>query len=190
MARRLTRREIVQEDRIYTVLSAISQWVVGNRTQLVVGSGIVVASLLGFYLWQGYQESSNQEAQKLFAEALDTYHAPVRELNPEPDSEPDAENPDQPPEPPPVYRFETVAERRAAAELAFEKISDDYSGTRIGFFLPVLPGPHRTAERRRLEGPTTFDVGGGQQRLTATSGTCHETSWRTLRSVRRITKRP
>ena len=134
MARRLTRKEIVQEDRIYSVLSGFSQWAVVNRTPLVVGSGIVVLSLLGFYLWQGYQESANQEAQKLFAEALDTYHAPVRELNPEPDSEPGAENPNQPPEPPPVYRFETVAERRAAAELAFEKISDDYSGTRIGFF--------------------------------------------------------
>ena len=134
MARRLTRREIVQEDRIYSVLSGISQWAVGNRTQLVVGSGIVVVSLLGFYLWQGYRESSNQEAQGLFAEALDTYHAPVKELNPEPGSEPAAENQNQPLEPPPVYRFETVAERRAASEAAFERISDDYSGTRIGFF--------------------------------------------------------
>jgi len=68
----LTRKEIVQEDRIYSVLSGISQWAVVNRTPLVVGSGIVVASLLGFYVWQGYQDSANQEAQKLFAEALDT----------------------------------------------------------------------------------------------------------------------
>lgn len=132
MAPRLTRKEIVQEDRIYSVLSGVSQWAVVNRTPLVVGSGIVVVSLLGFYVWQGYQESSNQEAQKLFAEALDTYHAPVKELAPDPDS--DSENQDQPPEPPPEYRFDTVTERRDAAEAAFEKISDEYSGTRIGFF--------------------------------------------------------
>ena len=132
MARRLTRKEIVQEDRIYSVLSRVSQWAVVNRTPLVVGSGIVVVSLLGFYVWQGYQESSNQEAQKLFAEALDTYHAPVKELASDPDS--DSENQDQPPEPPPEYRFDTVTERRDAAEAAFEKISDEYSGTRIGFF--------------------------------------------------------
>lgn len=134
MARRLTRKEIVQEDRIYSVLSGLSQWAVLNRTPLVVGSGLVVVSLLGFYLWQGYLESSNQEAQKLFAEALDTYHAPVRELNPEPDAEPAGENQNQPPEPPPEYRFDTVAQRRAASEAAFEKISDEYSSTRIGFF--------------------------------------------------------
>ena len=134
MARRLTRREIVQEDRIYSVLSGVSQWAVLNRTPLVVGSGIVVVSLLGFYLWQGYRESSNQEAQKLFAEALETYHAPVKELNPEPGAESEGENRNQPQPPLPEYRFDTVAERRAAAEAAFEKVSDDYSNTRIGFF--------------------------------------------------------
>ena len=132
MARRLTRREIVQEDRIYSILSRISQWTVGNRTQLMAGSGIVVVSLLGFYLWEGYRESSIQEAQKLFAEALDTYHAPVKELIPEPGSDPDGQN--QSRDPAPEYRFETVSERRAASEAAFEKVSSDYPDTRLGFF--------------------------------------------------------
>ena len=156
MARRLTRKEIVQEDRIYSVLSGFSQWAVVNRTPLVVGSGIVVASLLGFYLWQGYQDSSNREAQKLFAEALDTYHAPVKELAPEPGSESDGQNPDQPPEPPPEYRFETVKDRRAAAEAAFEKISDDYSGTRLGFFSRYYLG---------LIGRQNEDAGAARQHL-------------------------
>ena len=154
MARRLTRKEIVQEDRIYSVLSGISQWAVYNRTPLVVGSGIVVASLLGFYVWQGYQESANQEAQKLFAEALDTYHAPVKELAPDPDS--DSENQNQPPEPPPEYRFDTVAERREAAEVAFEKISDDFSGTRLGFFSRYYLG---------LIGRQKEDAGAARQHL-------------------------
>ena len=154
MARRLTRKEIVQEDRIYSMLSGFSQWAVVNRTPLVMGSGIVVVSLLGFYLWQGYQESSNQEAQKLFAEALDTYHAPVKELAPDPDSESDGQ--DRPPEPPPEYRFDTVAERRDAAEMAFEKISDDYSGTRLGFFSRYYLG---------LIGRQNEDAGAARQHL-------------------------
>lgn len=154
MARRLTRKEIVQEDRIYSVLSGLSQWAVVNRTPLVMGSGIVVVSLLGFYLWQGYRESSNQEAQKLFAEALDTYHAPVKELAPDPDSESDGQ--DQPPAPPPEYRFDTVAERRDAAEMAFEKISDGYSGTRLGFFSRYYLG---------LIGRQNEDAGAARQHL-------------------------
>lgn len=154
MARRLTRKEIVQEDRIYSVLSGFSQWAVVNRTPLVVGSGIIVLSLLGFYLWQGHQESSNQEAQKLFAEALDTYHAPVRELAPDP--EPESDGQDQPPEPPPEYRFDTVAERRDAAEMAFEKISEDYSHTRLGFFSRYYLG---------LIGRQNQDAGAARQHL-------------------------
>ena len=130
MARRLTRKEIVQEDQIYTILSRVSNWVIGNRFQLLIGVMGLVLILLGTYLWQNYRTNSTLEMQGLFAEALDTYHASVKS----PSSESDTSSKGEDQEPPTEYRFESEEERRLAASEAFMSISTAYPDTRLGFF--------------------------------------------------------
>jgi tetratricopeptide (TPR) repeat protein len=122
--KRLTRREIVQEDRIQMTLSWVFEWSSRNRYLLLGGAGLLLLAMLGSYLWQNYQQQNSLQLQVRFAEALEIYHAPVGQ---ETDS-PAATAPNSG-----HYSFQTDQERRQQALESFNAIAEDYSSTNLGF---------------------------------------------------------
>jgi predicted negative regulator of RcsB-dependent stress response len=123
VAKRLTRREIVQEDKIQATLSKIYEWSSQNRSFLITFFAIFLLSLLGSYFWQNYQLDRSEEIQVQFGEALKIYHAPVVE-----DTAEDSEEPiifDE-------YIFETDEERLEKALESFTAVGEDYPGTHLG----------------------------------------------------------
>ncbi len=130
-AKRLTRREIVQEDKIQATLSGIFEWSSQNRSFLFTFFVIFLLSLLGSYLWQNYRLDRSEEIQLQFAEALKIYHAPVIENTAE-----DSEDPiifDE-------YIFETDEERREKALEGFTAVVEDYPGTTLGLLARYYRG--------------------------------------------------
>ena len=73
----LTRRELKREDTIYSTLSKASS-ALQQRTSLVITIvGVIVAAVLGFFLWRNYEQSRDVQAQKQFGDALELYHGAV-----------------------------------------------------------------------------------------------------------------
>ena len=131
VAKRLTRREIVQEDKIQTALSGIYEWSSQNRSFLIAFFAIFLLSILGSYFWQNYQSDRSEELQAQFGEALEIYHAPAVEETAE-----GSETPiifDQ-------YIFETAEERREKALEAFTAVAEDHSGTHLGLLARYYRG--------------------------------------------------
>jgi TolA-binding protein len=130
-AKRLTRREIVQEDKIQATLSGIYEWSSRNRSFLITFFAIFLLSLLGSYFWQNYQLGRSEEIQVQFGEALKIYHAPVVENTAE-----DSEDPiifDE-------YIFETDQERQEKALEGFTAVVEDYPGTQLGLLARYYRG--------------------------------------------------
>ncbi len=130
-AKRLTRREIVQEDRIQATLSGIYAWSSQNRSFLIAFFAIFLLSILGSYFWQNYQSDRSEEIQVQFGEALKIYHASVVE-----DTAEDSEDPiifDE-------YIFETDEERREKALEGFTAVVEDYPGTHLGLLARYYKG--------------------------------------------------
>lgn len=75
--KRLTRKEIVQEDRIHLVLATIYEWTSQYSSYLIVAGLLVVAAFVGGHFWSSYREGRSQQLQTEFADALEVYHAPV-----------------------------------------------------------------------------------------------------------------
>ena len=131
VAKRLTRREIVQEDKIQAALSGILAWSSQNLFLLIAVFAIFLLSILGSYLWQNYQSSRSEEIQAQFGEALKIYHAPVVEDTPE-----DSEDPiifDE-------YIFATDEERREKALEGFTAVMEDAPGTHLGLLARYYTG--------------------------------------------------
>ena len=131
VAKRLTRREIVQEDKIQTFLSGVYEWSSQNRSFLITFFAIFVLSILGFYFWQNYQMDRSEEIQVQFSEALEIYHAPVVEETAEDSEDPIIVN---------EYIFGTNEERRKKALEAFTAVTEDYSGTPLGLLARYYRG--------------------------------------------------
>lgn len=124
MARkRLTRREIVQEDKIRAILTGIYQWSAQNRSWLVAVFAVVVVTILVSYFWQTYEADRSQEFQVKFAEALEIYHASVGEESS--DEEEDEATSSK-------YHFQSDQERREKALERFSAIAEDAPGWHIG----------------------------------------------------------
>ena len=81
--KRLTRKEMVQKDKIQAALSGIYEWSSENRYLLISLFGVFVLTILGSNVWQGYQGRSSHQLQIRFSETLDLYHAPVAEAEEE-----------------------------------------------------------------------------------------------------------
>ncbi len=131
VAKRLTRREIVQEDKIQTFLTGVYEWSSQNRSLLIAFFAIFVLSILGSYFWQNYEMDRSEQIQVQFAEALKIYHAPVIE-----ESAGNSEDPivfDE-------YIFERDEERREKALEAFTAVAEDYSGTHLGLLARYYRG--------------------------------------------------
>ena len=130
-AKRLTRREIVQEDKIQAALSGIYGWSSQNRSFLIAFFAIFLLSLLGSYFWQNYQSDRSEKIQAEFGEALKIYHAPVVEDTPD-----DSEDPiifDE-------YIFETAEERREKALEGFTAVVEEYPGTDLALLARYYRG--------------------------------------------------
>lgn len=122
--KRLTRKEMVQQDRIQQTLTQTSHWAVENRNLLIAASiGII---LLVVAVWGGfrYVNAQAEARQKAFAEALEIYHAPVgaEDLTPQ-DAATQLES---------TYRFETDQERLERAGEVFSELAAEHRGTDIG----------------------------------------------------------
>lgn len=126
-AKRLTRKEIVQEDAIRKTLTETYGWLFKNLNYLLGAAGLIVLFVALSLVWNHYRESSNAQAQIEFSDALERFHAPVDEE----DQADSGENPntrDQQTK----YRFATAQERYEASLEAFRKVADDYAGLWLG----------------------------------------------------------
>ncbi len=130
-AKRLTRREIVQEDKVQATLSGIYEWSSQNRSFLITFCAIFLLSLLGSYFWQSYQSDRSEEIQIQFSEALEIYHAPVVEETPEDSEEPIIFD---------KYIFETDEERREKALESFTAVVEGDPGTHLGLLARYYRG--------------------------------------------------
>jgi tetratricopeptide (TPR) repeat protein len=121
--KKLTRKEIVQQDVIRRTLTDTSSWAVENLKYLV-GALVVVALAIAIGIgWQYYRGTRNVEMQADFADALAMFHAPVGTEQPPDPNQPQAE---------PKYRYETATEKYDKALARFQEVASEYSGTRIG----------------------------------------------------------
>ena len=123
--KRLTRREIVQEDRVQAVLTGIYEWSIQNRGLLVVLLAAVIGGGLGSYFWQSYRADQTREFQNRLAEAIEAYHAPLGEDPPQQEnvaSAPESESP----------RFTSEEERRETALQNFRTLAADAGSSDIG----------------------------------------------------------
>lgn len=127
MGRRLTRKEIVQEDRIRSVLTRLYAWAAERVNYLVAGLVLVILTLGGVYLWDQHQLSREQELQARFGEALRLYHARVGQEEKEEGREEDAL-----PVPGTELRFDTAEARDEKALNAFRAIVAERPGSSVG----------------------------------------------------------
>jgi len=121
--KRLTRKEIVQEDKIRTSLTRIYEWILRNSRLLIASVGLLLITVLGSYIWKSYQQNRFAELQIQFAEALKIYHSPS------------VKNPtnEQPPNPN-LYNFKNDQERRKKALESFNIVISNSSNSNLGLF--------------------------------------------------------
>ena len=125
MAKRLTRRQIVQEDPIHSTLSKLYQWAALNRIWLFGILAAAALAIFGSYLWQTYQENQSQELQKEFGDALRIYHTRLDAKNSEDGEEVHNHFSSN-------YQFSSTPERDQKALTEFSSIAARYPGTRLG----------------------------------------------------------
>ena len=121
--KRLTRKEIVQADRIQTTLTTIYEW--GTRYAKGIAGLLIVAALsfFGSYFWRNYQNSQEVELQKEFAEALQVFHAPLGDrTGVESGQELTAT----------AFRFPSAEKRHQEALARFEALAQRYPSARLG----------------------------------------------------------
>jgi len=126
-AKRLTRKEIVQEDAIRKTLTETSGWIVRNRNYLLGAVGLIILIALAVLAVKTYQESRDAEVQTAFSDALERFHAPVDEDDQtDPAQDPNALDQQT------KYRFTTSQERFEESLKAFRAVADEYSGLWLG----------------------------------------------------------
>ncbi|MCZ6768521.1 MAG: tetratricopeptide repeat protein [Acidobacteria bacterium] len=148
-AKRLTRKEIVQEDIIQAFLTGMLRWAAANSSVLATFFGIFLLSIGGAYVWQNYQGSRSEELQVQFAEALEIYHAPVSE-------ETTGVSEDQ--TVPSAYQFQFDQERRVEALGHFRTIAEDHPNTDLGllarYYMALIK--QEMGQTEQAEGDLTF----------------------------------
>ncbi|MEE2823057.1 MAG: tetratricopeptide repeat protein [Acidobacteriota bacterium] len=131
MARkRLTRKEIVQQDQIELGLAAIYNWCSENRFLIISILAVFVLTIVGSSAWTFYQAQSLDELQKRFNETLSLYHTPVN-------------NPQDPPAedaPEIEYLFESNQERLEESLGAFTEIVEASPNSKIGLLSRYYTG--------------------------------------------------
>ena len=125
MARkRLTRKEIVQEDQIRATLVEIWEWSARNSLWLAAGAVLLLAGLGGTYWWE-YQSSVHAaQLQDRFADVLAMYHGQVGDAPP-PGALPGRSYS-------PQHRFDTHQQRWEESLQAFQSLANDYPDEDLG----------------------------------------------------------
>ena len=127
MARRLTRKEILRKDFIQALLTGGYRWIGRNRKPLALALILVLVVVAGLFVWQWSLQGRSQEAELLFAEALEIHHGTVETAQPptSPEGQP-------PPASRSQHRFSTVQERAQQALERFQAIADQYPASQSG----------------------------------------------------------
>jgi len=125
--RRLTRKEIIQEDKIQSLLRRTTQWFTTNIRLLAIATGVVVVVVTAAYLWVHFSRATSVRLQAQFAEALAIHSAPVGQ-------EQTAEAPSS------KYSFKTEEERHKKALAEFTQIAEDSPKTVVGQFARYYVG--------------------------------------------------
>lgn len=128
-AKRLTRKEMVRQDRIQQTLTETSSWLVRNLNYILTTVVIVLVAITTTYLWQSYQQSVQADLQTKFSDALAKYHATITE---EVEDELSDSAEAAASRPRTKYEFASARERSEAALAAFQELSVEYSGERLG----------------------------------------------------------
>ncbi len=119
--RHLTRKEIIHEDKIHSVLAGSVEWFTDNSRFLAIMVGVVLVVFGGVYLWSYLSKSTNERLQAQFGDALAIYEAPAGQ-------ERTAASP------PGRYSFASAEERHKKALAEFTKIADDSPRSDLGQF--------------------------------------------------------
>ena len=141
--KRLTRKEIVQEDRIYARLSQLSQWVLRNRSYLAAAAVILVLVIIGLWALQGHREGQAAETQGLFSDALELYHATIDKVEEKGEEKGEGEEGGEKSAEEKAqaraqelansrYRFQSEQERSQKAEEAFLQLVQEYPDSQLG----------------------------------------------------------
>jgi len=119
--RHLTRKEIIHEDKIHSVLARSVEWFTENSRYLAIAAAVVLVVFGGVYLYKYVSKSTSERLQVQFGDALAIYEAPAG-----PDRS--AANPLS------KYSFASTEERNKKALAAFSAIADDSPNSVIGQF--------------------------------------------------------
>ncbi len=139
--KRLTRKEIVQEDRIHARLSQVSQWALRNRSYLAAAAVLLVVGIVGFWTLQGYREGQVAETRGLFSDALELYHATIDKVEEEAEGKGEGEGEKSAEEKAQAraqelannrYRFQSDQERNQKAEAAFLQLVEEHPNSQLG----------------------------------------------------------
>jgi len=126
--RHLTRKEIIQEDKIHSTLSLTIQWFTDNSRFLAIGAAAVLVLVAGYYFWNYRSQTSSDRLQAQFGEALEIYGAPAG-------AERTAATAQQT-----KHSFATAEERHKRALAEFSKIADDSPSSDVGQFARYYVG--------------------------------------------------
>ncbi len=141
--KRLSRKEIVQEDRIHARLSQISQWVLRNRNYLAAAAVVLVVVIVGLWALQGYRAGQAAETQGLFSDALELYHATIDKVEEKSEEKVEGEEKVEKSAEEKAqaraqelannrYRFQSDQERIQKAEKAFLQLVQEHPDSQLG----------------------------------------------------------
>ncbi len=141
--KRLSRKQIVQEDRIYARLSQISQWVLRNRNYLAAAAVVLVVVIVGLWALQGYRAGQTAETQGLFSDALELYHATIDKVEEKSEEKVEGEEKVEKSAEEKAqaraqelannrYRFQSDQERIQKAEKAFLELVQEHPDSQLG----------------------------------------------------------
>ena len=115
--KKLTRKEIVQQDVIKKTLTETSSWAVENARLIAGAIILVLVTGLAVFGWETYSSRRNEALQAAFADALLIYHAEI--------STGEGEDAEVSPVERPKYTFAGETERSDRALEAFQKLVDE-----------------------------------------------------------------
>lgn len=118
---RLTRHEILKEDRFMLTLEEIRAFFLSRKRQILMGLGIgavVAIAVFGFYYYAAHE---NERAKDQLSQALRIYEAPVRGANQSQGAAPADE-----------LSFKTASEKYEKALAEFQKVIKDHPSRSSG----------------------------------------------------------
>src|SRR5882762_5479180 len=137
---RLTRHEILKEDKFLVTLEEIRDFSLAKKTQILTGLSIgvlVVLAIFGFYYYSAHQ---NEKAKDQLSQALKIYEAPVAATN-QPQN---TRSPDE-------LSFKTSSEKYERALAEFQKIIRDYPSRPSGKIARYYAGLCLNSMKRKAD---------------------------------------